>query len=229
MVRFCNSGTEANTFAILTARATTGRDKLMVFDGAYHGATLQFRRDGKREINLPIPFVMAPYNDIAGTTALLEENADDLAAVLVEPLQGGGGCIAAEPDFLQALRDQCTARGIVLIFDEVLTSRLGPGGLQALHGITPDMTTLGKYIGGGSSFGGFGGRADIMARVDSTHPKAFAHYGTFNNNVLTMAAGAAGMTEAYTPAEAIRLHAAGDGLRARILSLIPMTEPTRRR
>ena len=218
-VRFCNSGTEANTFAILTACATTERDQIMVFDGGYHGATLQFRRDGKRQINLPIPFVMAPYNDIKGTNALIEENARDLAAVLIEPLQGGGGCIAADREFLQNLRDQCSAHGIVLIFDEVLTSRLAPGGLQGYHGVTPDMTTIGKYIGGGSSFGGFGGRADIMGRYDSTHPDAFAHYGTFNNNVLTMAAGAAGLSQAYTTAEADRLNAAGDGLRQRINAL----------
>ncbi|MBT6442811.1 MAG: aminotransferase class III-fold pyridoxal phosphate-dependent enzyme [Alphaproteobacteria bacterium] len=218
-VRFCNSGTEANTFAILTACATTGRDEVMVFNGAYHGSTLQFRPDGKRDINLPIPFVMAPYNDVSETVRLIEEHASSLAAVLIEPLQGGGGCIAAETVFLQALRAACSKHNVVLIFDEVLTSRLGPGGLQGVHGITPDMTTIGKYIGGGSSFGGFGGRKDIMERFDSRHPNAFAHYGTFNNNVLTMAAGAAGMSAAYTVDEALRLNAAGDQLRDRINAL----------
>jgi glutamate-1-semialdehyde 2,1-aminomutase len=114
------------------------------------------------------------------------------------------------------LRNAATKYGIVLIFDEVMTSRLSPGGLQAVHGIAPDMTTLGKYIGGGMSFGAFGGRAELMGRFDPRMPEALPHAGTFNNNVLTMAAGIAALSEVYTPEEADRLNAAGEGLRGRL-------------
>jgi glutamate-1-semialdehyde 2,1-aminomutase len=126
---------------------------------------------------------------------------------------GAGGCIPGEPAFLAGLREAATRAGAVLIFDEVMTSRLAPGGRQAELGILPDMTTLGKYIGGGSSFGAFGGRADIMRRFDPRVPGALTHAGTFNNNVISMAAGIAGMTKVLTP-EAIRaLNARGDALR----------------
>ena len=126
---------------------------------------------------------------------------------------GGGGCIPAEPGFLQALRDATHRHGIVLIFDEVMTSRLSPGGLQAVVGVAPDLTTLGKYVGGGMSFGAFGGHAEAMARFDPRRPDALPHAGTFNNNVLTMAAGLAALTEVYTPAAAAALNARGEALR----------------
>lgn len=117
------------------------------------------------------------------------------------------------------LRAETTRTGSILIFDEVMTSRLSPGGLQAVHGILPDMTTLGKYIGGGMSFGAFGGRADLMAQFDPSQPDSLPHAGTFNNNVLTMSAGLAGITEVYTPAAAIALNARGDALRTRLNDL----------
>jgi glutamate-1-semialdehyde 2,1-aminomutase len=106
--------------------------------------------------------------------------------------------------------------GALLIFDDVMTSRLAPGGLQEAHGILPDLTTLGKYVGGGMSFGAFGGRADLMERFDPRRPDSFQHAGTFNNNVLTMNAGLAGLTEVYTPERARALNAAGDRLRERL-------------
>ena len=109
------------------------------------------------------------------------------------------GCIPANPAFLQALRDAATRIGAVLIFDEVMTSRMSAGGVQARLGIIPDMTTLGKYIGGGMTFGAFGGRADIMDRYDPRRPDALPHAGTFNNNVLTMAAGYTGLSQIFTP------------------------------
>ena len=117
------------------------------------------------------------------------------------------------------LRAATTRHGIILIFDEVMTSRLAPGGLQAVQGIRPDMTTLGKYIGGGMSFGAFGGRADLMAQFDPSRSDGLPHAGTFNNNVLTMSAGLAGLTEVYTPAAAIALNARGDALRTRLNDL----------
>src|SRR4029077_7783937 len=114
----------------------------------------------------PFAFLLADYNDIAGTRALVEPHKGDLAAILIEPMLGGSGCIPATREFLAALRALATEVGAVLIFDEVMTSRLAPGGLQEVHGITPDMTTLGKYVGGGMSFGAFGGRTDLMEWFD---------------------------------------------------------------
>src|SRR5690606_5029739 len=131
-------------------------------------------------------------------------------------MQGSGGCIPAEPAFLEALRAACTQHGTILIFDEVMTSRLSPGGRQALLGVTPDMTTLGKYLGGGLSFGAFGGRRDIMVRYDPARDDAIAHAGTFNNNVLSMAAGLAGITKVLTPETLAALNARGERLRGRL-------------
>jgi glutamate-1-semialdehyde 2,1-aminomutase len=114
------------------------------------------------------------------------------------------------------LRGWASAHGALLVFDEVMTSRLSPGGLQAVHGIAPDLTTLGKYMGGGLSFGAFGGRADVMRRFDPLQPDAFAHAGTFNNNVFTLSAGVAGLRDVYTPSAAQALNARGDTLRQRL-------------
>jgi len=217
-VRFTNSGTEANLLALTLARVFTGRPKLMAFDGAYHGAVFTFAGGGS-PVNAPFPFVLGQYNDIAATLAVIEEHGPDLAAVILEPMIGSGGCIAASPEFLQALREACTRVGALLIFDEVMTSRLAPGGLQSLRGIKPDLTTFGKYIGGGMSFGAFGGRAEIMDLFDPRRPDALPHAGTFNNNVLTMSAGLTGLTQVYTPQAAIALNARGDALRQRLNAL----------
>ena len=215
LVRFCNSGTEANLMALSTARAHTGRSKVMAMVGGYHGSVFYFAGAGS-PLNVPFPMVMAQYNDIEGTLALIESHADDLAVIVVEPMMGGGGTIPADREYLAALREASTRHGIVLVFDEVMTSRLAPGGLQEAHGITPDMTTLGKYLGGGLTFGAFGGRADIMSRFDPASEGAFPHAGTFNNNILTMAAGLAGITEVYTPEACAALNARGDALRERL-------------
>jgi len=218
LVRFCNSGTEANLMAISTARAVTGRDKIMVFDGAYHGGVFYYAHGGM-PLNAPFPTVIAPYDDTQAALDLIAANARDLAAIVVEPMQGAAGCIPASRDFLAALREASAKHGIILIFDEVMTSRLAPGGLQEALGITPDMTTLGKYLGGGLTFGAFGGRAEIMKRFDPRDADAFPHAGTFNNNVLTMAAGLAGITKVYTPEAAVALNARGDRLRERIAAV----------
>ncbi len=217
LVRFTNSGTEANLMAISAARAITNRPKILVFDGGYHGGVFYFGEGGS-PINAPFDFVVADYNDIEGTMALVDQTADDLAAVIVEPMMGSAGCIPAEKAFLQALREATTRRGALLIFDEVMSSRLSPGGLQEWHGILPDMTTLGKYVGGGMSFGAFGGRAGIMEHFDVRRPGAFRHAGTFNNNVLTMSAGLAAMS-IYSPKVARRHNARGDELRSRLNTL----------
>jgi glutamate-1-semialdehyde 2,1-aminomutase len=217
-VRFTNSGTEANLLAISLARHFTRRPKVLVFEGGYHGGVFTFSGNGS-PINAPFDFVLAPYNDTAATVALIEKHGPELAVVALEPMMGGGGCIAAEPAFLHALREATQRVGALLLFDEVMTSRLSPGGLQAMHGITPDLTTLGKYIGGGMSFGAFGGRADIIDLFDPRRPDALPHAGTFNNNVLTMHAGLTGLTEVYTPAAADALNARGDALRRRLNAL----------
>ena len=141
---------------------------------------------------------------------------DDLAAILVEPMLGGSGCIPASREFLADLRALASETGAILIFDEVMTSRLAPGGLQEAHGILPDMTTLGKYVGGGMSFGAFGGKAALMEWFDPRRKDGFQHAGTFNNNVLTMNAGLVGLTEIYTPERARALNQFGEGLRERL-------------
>ena len=215
LVRFCNSGTEANLMAISAARATTGREAMMVFHGGYHGGVFNYEPGGS-SMNAPYPTILADYNDLEGMVDLIEANAARLAAVLIEPMQGAGGGIPARADFLQALRDATTRHGIVLIFDEVMTSRLSSGGLQKRLGIIPDMTTMGKYLGGGLTFGAFGGQRELMAHFDPYRPTPFPHSGTFNNNVLTMAAGVAGLSKVFTPDEAERLNQAADHFRERL-------------
>jgi glutamate-1-semialdehyde 2,1-aminomutase len=209
LVRFTNSGTEANLMAITAARAFTGRAKIMAFRGGYHGGVLTFPITGPSEVTAPFPVVLADYNDTADAVALIREHADDLAAVILEPMLGGGGCIPARPDFLMALRDAASEAGALLICDEVMTSRMSAGGLQARMGVEPDLTTLGKYVAGGMSFGGFGGRADVMDLFASKLP----HAGTFNNNVLSMAAGRVAMGEIFTADMAEALFERGEGMR----------------
>lgn len=211
-LRFCNSGTEANIMALCTARAVTGRSKILAFREGYHGGVLTFAHGGS-VLNLPFAFLFADYNDTDGAVAAIREHARDLAAVIIEPMMGGGGCIPANRDFLLALRDETEKAGTLLIFDEVITSRLAPGGLHGELGLFPDLVTMGKYLGGGCSFGVFGGRADIMDRFDPAAPNAFSHGGTFNNNVLSMAAGLAGLTRVLTPEASRRMNGLGDELR----------------
>ena len=215
LVRFTNSGTEANMMALAAASCHTGRKKIMPMEGGYHGGTLYFSHGGS-PVNAPFDCVLGRFNDIAATRALIADCASGLAAVIVEPMLGGGGCLPAEPAFLAMLREETARRGIVLIFDEVMTSRLAPGGLSAHYGIEPDLKTLGKYIGGGMSFGAFGGKRAIMQQFDPSRPDALPHAGTFNNNTLTMTAGHAAMTEIFTPAACIELNARGGRLREQL-------------
>jgi len=208
LVRFSNSGTEANLMALMAARAFTGRSRVMAFRGGYHGGVLTFPMSGDSPATVPIPTVMADYNDAGAASALIREHAGDLAAVIVEPMLGSGGCIPGRLEFLAALREATHEAGTLLVFDEVMTSRMSAGGQQARLGITPDMTTLGKYVAGGMSFGAFGGRADVMGLFESTLP----HAGTFNNNVLSMAAGIVAMGEVFTAGVAEALFARGAAL-----------------
>jgi glutamate-1-semialdehyde 2,1-aminomutase len=216
-LRFTNSGTEANLMALTAALHFTGRRKIVVFAGGYHGGVLGF---GAKPLptTVPFDFLVLPYNDAQTAREQIEKHGAEIAAVLLEPMQGASGCIPGSLDFLQALRESATRVGALLIFDEVMTSRLAPHGLANKLGIRSDLTTLGKYIGGGMSFGAFGGRADVMALFDP-RTGSLAHSGTFNNNVLTMAAGYAGLTKLFTPEAAGALAERGEAMRARLNTL----------
>ena len=212
-LRFTNSGTEANMMALAAARNYTSKAAIMPMMGGYHGGTLYFNTVASA-VNAPFECVMGHFNNVDATRRLIDEHAHKLAAVILEPMLGGGGCIPASIEFLQMLRAQCTQHNIVLIFDEVMTSRLHPGGLAAKMGVAPDMKTLGKYIGGGMSFGAFGGRHEIMDQFDPSSANPLPHAGTFNNNTLTMSAGLVGLTEIFTPDACVALNALGEKLKS---------------
>ena len=215
LVRFTNSGTEANLMAIALARVVTGRPGIAVARGGYHGGLLYFGGGGS-PVNAPYDAIVLDYNDVEGARASIREHADRLAAVVVEPVLGSGGVIPATREFLQTLQEEACAHGVLLILDEVMTSRLSPRGAAPLFDLTPDLLTLGKYLGGGLSFGAFGGRADLMSRFDPSQPGALPHAGTFNNNVLSMAAGLAGLTQVLDDARLEALNARGDRLREQL-------------
>ncbi|KAF5598361.1 aminotransferase class-III [Fusarium pseudocircinatum] len=183
-LRFCNSGSEANTMALALATSLTKRRKILAFQNGYHGGFIGFGQ-APHPSTIPHEFVLGRFNDVENAKTLV---SDDLAAIIVEPMQGAGGAILATHEFLSCLREAASRTGALLIFDEVVTSRLHINGLQEYFSIKPDITTLGKYIGGGPSFGAFGGRADLMDALD---PRSgfLTHSGTYNNNVFTMAAG----------------------------------------
>jgi glutamate-1-semialdehyde 2,1-aminomutase len=215
LLRFCNSGTEANLLALATARAYTGKEAVLIFDGAYHGSILYFAHGGS-PLNMKFEWITSEYNDLERATADIAKHAAKLAAVIVEPMQGGAGALAADPAFLKGLRKACDAHGVLLVLDEVMTSRLDFGGVQRKVGVKPDLMTLGKYVGGGVTFGAFGGRADIMSRFDPSRPDAYPHGGTFNNNVLAMAAGHAALTKVLSEERLQRMNALGDTIRERL-------------
>ncbi len=215
LLRFTNSGTEANLLALAVAKVHTGRRKILVFDGAYHGGVLSFG-GGAAPVNVPHEFIVAQYNDLDAVRAVVAREGALLAAIIVEPMLGSAGCIPGDPAFLRGLQELARDCGALFVLDEVMTSRLSIGGRQALLGLKPDLTTLGKYFGGGLSFGAFGGRADVMARFDPRRADALAHAGTFNNNVLTMAAGLAGLQRMLTPYALEVLNLRGERLRTRM-------------
>jgi glutamate-1-semialdehyde 2,1-aminomutase len=201
MVRMVNSGTEATMSAVRLARAFTRREKIIKFEGCYHGHGDSFLiRAGSGAMTLGVPdspgvlpgvaagTLTARFNDLASVRMLSDRHRGEIAALIVEPVVGNMGCVPPAPGFLAGLRELCTAEGIVLIFDEVMTGfRLAPGGAQQLYGIRPDLTTLGKIIGGGLPVGAYGGRREIMEMVAPSGPMYQA--GTLSGNPLAMAAG----------------------------------------
>ena len=215
LVRFTNSGTEATMQAIRAARAFTGRTVLLTFAGAYHGthdyasaipATPGPAAGAGIPQEVADSIVVPPYNDTEATLAALEPYLDDLAAIVVEPVLGAGGVVPAGEGFLRSLRELADEAGALLIFDEVIAFRIGYHGAQGRYAIRPDLTTLGKIIGGGLPIGAFGGRADVMALFDPREDGRLSHGGTFNANPLTMAAGLATLDE-LTPVALDRLEA----------------------
>jgi glutamate-1-semialdehyde 2,1-aminomutase len=202
-VRMVNSGTEATMSAIRLARGYTGRDKIIKFEGCYHGHGDSFLiAAGSGAMTMGTPdspgvtkgtasdTLLAPFNDLAAVEALIQANKGEIAALILEPVAGNMGCILPVEGFLQGLREICTKEGIILIFDEVMTGfRLAKGGAQELYGVTPDMTTLGKIIGGGMPVGAYGGKKEIMDYVSPSGPVYQA--GTLSGNPVAMAAGMA--------------------------------------
>ncbi|KAH6129769.1 hypothetical protein HBI69_001820 [Parastagonospora nodorum] len=225
-VRFTNSGTEANLHAIQGARRYTGKRKVVVFTGGYHGGCFTFSADKPTEDCIDKEdWIIAEFNDVADTRKKIEES-DDVAAVLVEGMQGRGPCIVGTHEFLQQVQDSARKVGAVFILDEVQTSRRAPGGLQEFEGLEPDMTTLGKFLGGGITFGAFGGRKDVMRVYDPRESKALGHSGTFNNNTLGMAAGYVGLSKIYTPEVCREFNTIGGKLRQKLEDLSQGTRMT---
>ena len=212
MIRYTNSGTEANMHALRIARAYTGKAKIIKTEGGYHGTTDVFEASVDPNIkkagtldqikvilesrgvseNALKDVLVVPFNDIERTRKMIEEHHRETACIIIEPIMGSAGQITPDLEYLKFLREITEQYHIVLIFDEVVTGRLSLGGAQKFYGVTPDLTTMGKIIGGGTPVGAFGGKQEIMQMYDPREKKMY-HSGTFNGNAVTMAAGLATM------------------------------------
>ena len=213
LIRYTNSGTEANMHALRIARAYTGKAKIIKTEGGYHGTTDVFeasvdpniRKAGTLDDIKVIPesrgvsanalkdVLVVPFNDVERTRKVIEDNHEEVACIIIEPIMGSAGQITPDIEYLRFLRKITEEYNIVLIFDEVVTGRLSLGGAQKFYGVTPDITSLGKIIGGGTPVGAFGGKREIMEMYDPRQKKMY-HSGTFNGNAVTMAAGLATMS-----------------------------------
>lgn len=245
LVRFTNSGTEATMNAVRAARAFTGRDLIVKMEGGYHGTYDDFEVSVHPDLaeagtdDAPMPtldtrgvpantlhsVLVIPYNDVSAAERLFAERGDEIAAVILEPVMGAGGMIPANRGFLEALRALTIEHEALLIFDEVMTFRLEPGGVQEHYRVRPDLTSFAKIIGGGFPVGAFGGRTEVMAQFDPAQPKPLWQSGTFNGNAITMIAGAVAM-EHYPAAEVARINALGDRLRDGFNTMLKQAEVT---
>lgn len=232
-VRFCNSGTEATLFAIRAARAFTGREKIVKIEGGFHGThdavevSISPALDAAGPADDPRPVlasagvpgrvrdevVIVPYGSLDAVERAFQRDPGRIAALVVEPVPGVMGYAPPPAGYLAGLREVVRRHGALLIFDEIQTLRLSRGGAQELFGVAPDLTTMGKLIGGGLPVGAFGGRRDVMDLFDPSRPGFLPHSGTFNGNRATMAAGAAAL-RVFDQAQIDRLNAMGDRLRA---------------
>jgi glutamate-1-semialdehyde 2,1-aminomutase len=221
MVRMVNSGTEATMSALRLARGATGRAKIVKFEGCYHGhgdSLLVKAGSGVATLGLPdspgvtsavaLNTITAPFNDTNALEQVFDRHGRDIAAVIIEPVAGNMGCVPPREGYLQAVRDITSKFGAILIFDEVMTGfRLARGGAQELYGITPDLTTLGKIIGGGLPVGAYGGRRELMNLIAPAGPVYQA--GTLSGNPLAMTAGLTTLRQLRDPAVYERLERAG--------------------
>jgi glutamate-1-semialdehyde 2,1-aminomutase len=235
-IRFTNSGTEGTLMAIRAAWAFTGKSKLAKFEGGYHGAhehvavsvkPAAARLDPAGPTAIPEypgqpagvgrDVIVLPYNDLETCERLLRAHADEIGCLIMEPIVSSFGYLPGDPEFLHGIRKLTESLGIVLVYDEVQSFRVAPGGAQELYGVTPDLTVFGKIIGGGMPVGAFGGRRDIMAQFDPTAAGGarIAHAGTFNANPMTLVAGEAVLL-ALTPAVYRRLADLGESLRTKL-------------
>ena len=232
LVRYTNSGTEATMNAVRVARAFTGRELIIKMEGGYHGSFDDFEVSVHPALAMagpadaPTPTIdvrgvvrdtvnsvlVAPFNNIDALTRLMERDGDSVAAIIIEPVMGSAGTIAADREFLQAAQDLAARHGALFIADEVMTFRLGYGGMQEVYGVTPDLTTFAKIIGGGFPVGALGGRRDVMSLFDARNPNPVYQSGTFNGNTITTVAGIAAM-RLFPRDEVARLNALGDQLR----------------
>jgi len=224
-IRFANSGTEATLFAMRAARCFTGKDVIVKMNGGYHGThdfswvnvlhpDLQRRKIPRTILEYGVPAsvakdtLVAHFNDLDGLETLFRRHQDRIAGVILAPVLATNTIIAPEKDYLKGLRDLCDRYDALLIFDEVITFRLSRGGMQAMAGVNPDLTTLGKIIGGGFPIGAFGGKREVMDQFHPEHPENVLHSGTFNGNNIAMVAGLAAM-QIYDKKEIRRINALG--------------------
>ena len=238
LLHFANSGTEATMYAMRLARAHTGRPAIARFEGCYHGSHDAAEVSAAPDLDAagpdagPLPVadspgipeavladtVVLPFNDAAAASAILRRHRDRVAGVIVDPLLSSGGLVPARPEFLHELRRVTDELGMVLIFDEVISFRVGRAGMQGQCGVRPDLTTLGKIIGGGLPVAAFGGRREIMELLDPERERPVVHGGTYNGHALGMAAGLAAMQE-LTPDAFEQLDRQGDWLRNQLAEL----------
>ena len=242
-IRFTNSGTEGTLMAIRAAWAFTGKRKLAKFEGGYHGAHEHVAVSVKPPASRLDPagptaipeypgqpagvlqdVIVLPYNDLAACDRILRAHKDEVGALIMEPIVSSFGYVPGDPEFLRGIRKLTEELNIVLIYDEVQSLRVAPGGAQELFGVTPDLSCFGKIIGGGLPIGAFGGRRDIMAQYDPTAAGGarIAHAGTFNANPMTLVAGEAVM-QALTPPIYRRLAELGESLRGKLRGTLQAT------